>query len=86
MTTATAPFGNVIKAMSRCQTGHPSNYQGQSATLQHEQDVEKRIQALIAKDGIRLREFFIDFDKLRKGVVGEAAVSGRELTVASDLN
>ncbi len=34
-----------------------------------------RIRALIAKDGIRLREFFIDFDKLRKGVVGEAAVS-----------
>jgi hypothetical protein len=28
---------------------------------------------LIAKDGIRLKEFFIDFDKLRKGVVGEAA-------------
>lgn len=34
-----------------------------------------RIQALIAKDGIRIREFFLDFDKLRKGTVGEAAVS-----------
>jgi len=83
MTTA-VPFTNVVKAMGSCQTGHPSNYQGQSATLQVENDIEKRIQALIAKDGIRLREFFIDFDKLRKGVVGEAAVSRIELTVSTD--
>jgi hypothetical protein len=40
-----------------------------------ELDVEKRIQALVAKDRIRIKEFFIDFDKLRKGFVGEAAVS-----------
>ena len=40
-----------------------------------ELDVEKRLQALIAKDRIRIKEFFIDFDKLRKGWVGEAAVS-----------
>jgi hypothetical protein len=38
-------------------------------------DVEKRLQAMVAKDGIRIKEFFIDFDKLRKGYVGEAAVS-----------
>ena len=43
--------------------------------LRHEDDIEKRIQARIAKDGIRIREFFIDFDKLRKGTCGEAAVS-----------
>ena len=43
--------------------------------LRHEDDIEKRIQARIAKDGIRIKEFFIDFDKLRKGTVGEAAVS-----------
>jgi len=30
---------------------------------------------LVAKDRIRVKEFFIDFDKLRKGQVGEAAVS-----------
>jgi hypothetical protein len=40
-----------------------------------ELDVEKRLQALVAKDRIRIKEFFIDFDKLRKGWVGEAAVS-----------
>jgi hypothetical protein len=33
------------------------------------------MQALAAKDGIRIEEFFIDFDKLRKGTCGEAAVS-----------
>lgn len=40
-----------------------------------EEDVERRLQAVIAKDRIRIKEFFIDFDKLRKGWVGEAAVS-----------
>lgn len=43
--------------------------------LQLNDDVEQRIQALAAKDGIRIEEFFIDFDKLRKGTCGEAAVS-----------
>lgn len=38
-----------------------------------ELDVEKRLQASVAKDRIRIKEFFIDFDKLRKGTVGEAA-------------
>ena len=40
-----------------------------------EADVEKRLQAVVARDRVRIREFFIDFDKLRKGWVGEAAVS-----------
>ena len=40
-----------------------------------ELDVEKRLQAVVAKDRIRIREFFIDFDKLRKGQVGLAHVS-----------
>lgn len=40
-----------------------------------ELDVERRLQALVAKDRVRIKEFFIDFDKLRKGWVGEAAVS-----------
>lgn len=37
-----------------------------------ELDVEKRLQAVVAKDRIRIKEFFIDFDKLRKGQVGIA--------------
>jgi len=61
--------------MSASAHGHQSNYQGQTTVLRHEDDIEKRIQARIAKDGIRIREFFLDFDKLRKGTVGEAAVS-----------
>ena len=44
-----------------------------------ELDVEKRLQALVAKDRIRIKQFFIDFDKLRKGWVGEAAVSDFQL-------
>jgi hypothetical protein len=35
------------------------------------------MQALVLKDRIRIKEFFIDFDKLRKGFVGEAAVSNQ---------
>ena len=66
---------NHVQYMSTSAHGHQSNYQGQTAKLRHEADIEKRIQARIAKDGIRIREFFIDFDKLRKGTVGEAAVS-----------
>jgi hypothetical protein len=34
--------------------GHQSNYQGMAATLRHEQDIEMRIKARIAKDGIRI--------------------------------
>ena len=54
---------------------HPSAQQGQVPYMNVELDVEKRLQALVAKDRIRIKEFFIDFDKLRKGWVGEAAVS-----------
>ena len=81
---------NHVQYMSTSAHGHQSNYQGASAVLRHEDDIEKRIQARIAKDGIRIREFFIDFDKLRKGTVGEAAVSypSRQLslTVPSTKN
>jgi len=44
-------------------------------TLNYEKDFEKRLQALVLKDRIRIREFFLDFDRLRKGSVGEAGVS-----------
>ena len=50
-----------------------------------ELDVEKRMQAVVAKDRVRIREFFIDFDKLRKGWVGEAAVSILFLCSAMNL-
>ena len=43
--------------------------------LNMELDVEKRLQADVLKDRVRIKQFFYDFDKLRKGVVGEAAVS-----------
>jgi len=39
-----------------------------------ELDAEKKIQAESFKHRIRVKEFFRDFDKLRKGVVGEAGV------------
>jgi len=54
---------------------HPSAQQKQASYMNVELDVEKRIQALVARDGIRIKQFFIDFDKLRKGTVGEAPVS-----------
>ena len=44
--------------------------------LNVELDVEKRLQADVLKDRIRIKEFFIDFDRLRKGHCGEAAVRG----------
>jgi hypothetical protein len=42
--------------------------------LNVELDVEKRLQAVVLKDRVRIKQFFIDFDRLRKGTVGEAAV------------
>jgi hypothetical protein len=47
-----------------------------------ELDVEVRLKAQILKDRIRLKQFFQDFDRLRKGTVGEAAVS-RDLYLLS---
>jgi hypothetical protein len=54
---------------------HPSAQQKQHDYIHVSLYVKKRLQALVAKDRIRVKEFFIDFDKLRKGTVGEAAVS-----------
>lgn len=65
--------------MRSCATGHQSNYQGKHESLSYQTDIEARVQAALAKDGIRVQEFFIDFDKLRKGTVGEAAVSVTKL-------
>ena len=68
-------FSNSTQQMSRSNHCHPNTFQAANPALSRESDVEKRLQALAAKDGIRVKEFFIDFDKLRKGTVGEAAVS-----------
>jgi len=62
-------------AISVVNSFHPSAQQNSSSYMNVELDVEKKLQALVAKDRIRIKEFFIDFDKLRKGYVGEAAVS-----------
>jgi len=48
--------------------------------LNVELDVEKRLTADVLKNRIRIKEFFIDFDRLRKGTVGEAAVRTFKLT------
>lgn len=62
-------------AISVVNSFHPSAQQRQASFMNVELDVERRLQAQVAKDRIRIKEFFIDFDKLRKGWVGEAAVS-----------
>jgi len=59
--------------MLRSNHCHPNTFQASNPALKTENDVENRLQALAAKDGIRVKEFFIDFDKLRKGTCGEAA-------------
>ena len=45
-----------------------------TGTLNYELDVEKRMQAEVLKRQIRIKQFFHDFDRLRKGFVGEAGV------------
>ncbi len=64
-----------MAAISVVNSFHPSAQQEKANYMNIEADVEKRLQALVAKDRIRIKEFFIDFDKLRKGYVGEAGVS-----------
>jgi len=65
----------VCVAISVVNSFHPSAQQNTEAFMNVELDVEKKLQAAVVKDRIRIKEFFIDFDKLRKGTVGEAAVS-----------
>jgi hypothetical protein len=60
--------------MNQSQGYRSSTTKGQQL-LNVELDVEKRLQADVLKDRIRIKQFFIDFDRLRKGYVGEAAVS-----------
>ena len=42
--------------------------------LNIENDIEKRIKSEVWQKGIRIREFFFDFDRLRKGIVPEDKV------------
>lgn len=69
-------------AISVVNSFHPSATQNGAAILHVEDDVEKRLQSLVVKDRIRVKEFFTDFDKLRKGWVGEAAVSFFSVTLS----
>lgn len=71
-------------AISIVDSFHPSAQQKQPSYMNLELDVEKRLQAVVARDRVRVKEFFIDFDKLRKGWVGEAAVS--KLSFKTKLN
>ena len=59
------------------QTGGPLGFTNPNLqnTLKVELDVEARLQAACLKDRIRIKEFFHDFDRLRKGYVAESAVS-----------
>lgn len=77
MSVQTVPFAKIVGGSAIAAHGHQSSFQPNStgSKLALQSDVEKRIQAAVARDGIRIRQFFIDFDKLRKGTVGEAAVS-----------
>jgi len=54
-----------------------------TGTLNVELDVEKRMQAEVLKRQIRIKQFFYDFDRLRKGHVGEAAVSPKTTVVTT---
>ena len=50
---------------------------GQNPTEKHlqvERDIEKRIKGEVYQKGIRVKEFFFDYDKLRKGIVTEDKV------------
>ena len=54
--------------------------------LNVELDVEKRLQADVLKDRVRIKQFFQDFDRLRKGTVGEAAVRALYLTFEATVS
>ena len=74
---SSVPFGKLVTSITQKQgatnQGAFGVYGYQQNLLNVELDVEKRLQADVLKDRIRIIEFFRDFDKLRKGVVGEAA-------------
>jgi hypothetical protein len=57
------------------QSGKDAQGGAEKFPLKIELDAEKRIQAEAFKQRIRVKEFFRDFDKLRKGVVSEAGVN-----------
>ena len=64
----------LIAIMNSSQKGY-GGFGNSKQLLNVELDVEKRLQADVLKDRIRIKQFFIDFDRLRKGYVGEAGVS-----------
>lgn len=50
---------------------NPLNTNFTGNQLQVETDIEKRIKSEVYQKGIRVKEFFFDYDKLRKGIVTE---------------
>jgi len=74
----TLHFQNVVRGIFRyikpkdmITTGNDSN---KKFPIKVDLDAEKKIQAEAYKHRIRVKEYFRDFDKLRKGVVSEAHV------------
>ena len=59
--------------------GSATFYNRPDQMLNVELDVETRLKADVLKDRIRIKQFFIDFDRLRKGTFGEAGVSILEI-------
>ena len=67
------------------------SYAGTTYTLpQHQkgklnviEDIEAKLRTDVVKQRIRIKEFFYDFDRLRKGSVGEAGVSTYRVTLGS---
>lgn len=54
-------------------------------TLKIEDDIERYIKAEAFKHQLRIKDFFEDFDKLRKGWVTEDKVQVNPLNPSSDL-
>jgi len=52
--------------------------------LNIEKDIEKRIKSEVFQRGIRIKDFFYDFDKLRKGFVTEDKVIYHQLCLILD--
>lgn len=72
-------YENFVKILGMKQTGATGMAMSPGASpskqfLRMELDIEKRIIAEVLKNRIRIKEFFLDFDRLRKGFVGEAGV------------
>ena len=67
-------FNDQCIAIVNSSSNGKNNSLSPASLLNVELDVERRLQADVLKDRIRIKQFFQDFDRLRKGTVGVAAV------------